>query len=168
MFKNKHIIAALIVTPILAIIAYFATDYFVGEKPHKAQPGASYELLEKPNCRYSSGHCGLKNADFEVDMTIQRLDEGFLNLSLKSAFPLEGVKLALVADPEEQSEPRDMKMQNNDPKDWIITLSQPKTQTSRIRLVLGSNGSMYYGDTDTAFMDYETSFEKDFRRTTKQ
>lgn len=167
MFKNKHVIAALIVTPILAIIAYFATDYFVSEKPHKALPGESYQLAEKPNCRYESGICGLKNADFEVDISAKHLDEDYLNLSLKSIFPLDGVKLALVDNPEQQLEPREMTMQNNDPKDWQITLSQPKSENSRIRLVMASKGTIYYGDVSTAFIDYQTSFEKDFRKATK-
>ena len=102
MFKNKHIIAALIVTPILTIIAYFAMDYMVSEKPHKAQAGASYELVEKPNCRYPSGICGLKNADFEVDMHVELLDDGYMQLSLESVYPLDGVKLALVDSPNRQ------------------------------------------------------------------
>ena len=42
MLTNKHVVIALIVAPILAVIAYFATDAAVGEKPHKAQAGKSY------------------------------------------------------------------------------------------------------------------------------
>jgi hypothetical protein len=164
MFKNKHIIAALIITPILAIIAYFATDYIVSEKPHKALPGASYQLAEKPNCRYNSGRCGLKNADFTADITVKHLDEGYLNLTLKSAFPLQGVKLAMVDNPEQSGEPRAMKMQDQQGTEWTITLSKPRTDTSRIRLAMASGKSMYYGDTSTAFLVYETSFEKDFRK----
>ena len=168
MFKNKHIIAALIVTPILAIIAYFATDYFVSEKPHKALPGEAYELAEKPNCRYNSGRCGLKNADFTVDITAQHLDENYLNLTLKSAFPLQGARLAMVDDPEQPGEPRPMKNQNAQRTEWTITLSQPKTDSSRLRMVLAAGESVYYGDTSTAFLDYQTSFEKDFRGNREQ
>jgi hypothetical protein len=166
MFTNKHIIAALIVTPILTIIAYFAVDYMVSEKPKIAEAGASYELLAKPNCRYSSGHCGLKNGDFEVDMTVELLADGYMNLSLTSAFPLDGVKLALVDSPEMAGDPRDMIVDNNERTQWLIMLNQPATDTSRIRMVIASNASLYYGDTDTRFMLYQTSFDKDFRRAT--
>ncbi|MGY0646152.1 MAG: hypothetical protein ACW7DN_16410, partial [Paraglaciecola chathamensis] len=61
MFKNKHIITALIVTPLLAIAGYFATDYIVSERPQQAQQGGQYQLAALPNCRYASGKCGLKN-----------------------------------------------------------------------------------------------------------
>jgi hypothetical protein len=164
MFKNKHIIAALIITPILAIIAYFSVDYIVSEKPQKAEIGASYKLLEKPNCRYESGHCGLKNGNFEVDIDVELLDESYMNLTLVASFPLQGVKLALVDSPEEEGTPRDMVADNNEHTAWVIMLPQPGTATSRIRMVLSAEGSVYYGDTATTFMVYKTGFEKDFRK----
>ncbi|GAL14113.1 hypothetical protein JCM19233_5125 [Vibrio astriarenae] len=37
MFKNKHFIVALIVAPILAIIAYFGIDIASVKKPHAAK-----------------------------------------------------------------------------------------------------------------------------------
>ena len=166
MFKNKHVIAALIITPILTIIAYFAVDYMVTEKPHKAEAGTSYELVEKPTCRYPSGNCALKNGDFEVDMQVELLDDGYMNLSLESAYPLDGVKLALVDNPEQAGDPRDMVVDNNERTQWLIMLPQPTGEDSRIRLVISANSSMYYGDTATTFMVYKTSFEKDFRRAT--
>ncbi len=166
MFKNKHVIAALIITPILTIIAYFAVDYMVTEKPHKAEAGTSYELVEKPTCRYPSGNCALKNGDFEVDMQVELLDDGYMNLSLQSAYPLDGVKLALVDNPEQAGDPRDMVVDNNERTQWLIMLPQPTGEDSRIRLVISANSSMYYGDTATTFMVYKTSFEKDFRRAT--
>ena len=164
MYKNKHIIAAMIIAPILALVAYFAVDFLVSEKTHKAQAGASYKLVEKPNCRYESGHCGLKNGDFEVEMEVELLDDGYMNLSMDSVFPLDGVKLALVDSPEDAGEPRDMVVDNNERTRWLLMLRQPAGSDSRIRLVIAANASLYYGDTDTAFMTYQTGFGKDFRR----
>ncbi len=60
MFRNKHLILAFLIAPVLAIIAWFSVDYFVAEKPHSAKPGASYELIAKPNCRRFSRRCDLK------------------------------------------------------------------------------------------------------------
>lgn len=39
MFKNKHFILALLIAPILSIIAYFGTDMALSEKPHAAKEG---------------------------------------------------------------------------------------------------------------------------------
>jgi NADH:ubiquinone oxidoreductase subunit 3 (subunit A) len=62
MFKNWHVIIAMIVAPILAVLAWFAVDYFVAERPHAAKEGAAYSLIAKSNCRYDSGQCDLENA----------------------------------------------------------------------------------------------------------
>ena len=66
MFKNKHVVIAMLVAPVLAIMAWFAVDYFVGERPHAATPGSAYTLVAKSNCRYASGQCDLENADFKL------------------------------------------------------------------------------------------------------
>ena len=66
MFSNKHVLVAMLVAPVLAIMAWFAVDYFVAERPHAAEEGATYTLLAKSNCRYASGKCDLENADFEL------------------------------------------------------------------------------------------------------
>lgn len=44
MFKNKHFILALLIAPILSIIAYFGTDMALSEKPHAAKEGETYKL----------------------------------------------------------------------------------------------------------------------------
>ena len=52
--------------PVLGVVAYFGVGAMFGEKPMPAVAGQSYQLIEKSNCRYSSGQCGLKNVDFEL------------------------------------------------------------------------------------------------------
>lgn len=64
MFKNKHFILALLIAPILSIIAYFGTDMALSEKPHAAKEGETYKLASKSNCRYTSGLCDMENGDF--------------------------------------------------------------------------------------------------------
>ena len=45
MWKNKHVIIALLVAPILAILAWFAVGQIAGEKAEVAEPGAQYTRL---------------------------------------------------------------------------------------------------------------------------
>ena len=63
-FTNKHVITAFIVAPILAVLSYYAVDLLLKEQPHVAVAGSSYPLVAQSNCRYTSGRCDLKNADF--------------------------------------------------------------------------------------------------------
>ena len=38
-YKNKHVVVAMLVAPVLALIGYFSVDALVAEKPHAAQAG---------------------------------------------------------------------------------------------------------------------------------
>ena len=62
------IVIALLVAPVLALIAYFAVDAVVAEKPEKALAGSSYPLVAKSNCRYASGRCSLENGDVQLEI----------------------------------------------------------------------------------------------------
>ena len=42
MWKNKHVIVALIVAPILSILAWFAVGAIVGDQAKVAEPGTAY------------------------------------------------------------------------------------------------------------------------------
>ncbi len=39
LLTNKHVVIAMLVAPVLAVIAYFAVDASVSEAPKAAQPG---------------------------------------------------------------------------------------------------------------------------------
>lgn len=163
MFKNKHIITALIVTPILAVIGYFATDYFVSERPHQARAGGQYQLVQLPNCRYASGQCGLKNGNFKVVLTGRSDVSGSLTLELNSAFALEDAYVSVVPDPKEIIGPTAMLKQDNDAKIWRINLQVTQPIEQYLRLVVRAEGAAYYAETQMPFLSYETSFKKDFR-----
>ncbi|WP_162063543.1 hypothetical protein [Vibrio taketomensis] len=156
MFKNKHIIIALLVAPILSIIAYFGTDLALSEKPHAAKEGQSYKLLSKSNCRYTSGICDMENGEFKIKFRSENLTNNKLELSLTSAFPLEGIKVALVDDPEQSAKPLDMQSNSKDGKNWSINLPAPASEESWLRVAAQADGVVYYGDTQTAFVKYET------------
>ena len=55
-WKNKHVIVATAGAPYSACQLFCVSVPFVGEKPNAAEAGQSYQLVEKPNCRYSSGY----------------------------------------------------------------------------------------------------------------
>lgn len=163
-FKNKHVVVALIVAPILAVLSYFAVDAMVSETPHAAKPGAQYELVEKPNCRYSSGICGLKNGDFELTLTSEWQSDQRLLLRLESAHALDGVKLAAVKGLQDNRPPVDMYPQGRDGHLWQLEIDRPNLEQGRLRLAVSANKTLYYGDAALAFARYETSFGEDFRQ----
>ncbi len=150
MFKNKHFIVALLIAPILSIMAYFATDALVGEQPQKAEPGASYELIALPNCRYPSGHCGLKNGNFNITLTVDG-KAGQELLTLTSAFKLDAVKVAMIDDPGETGVPQ--AMMTTDELTWTWPLPFSPTHTSRLRVVVLAQQASYFGTTGFAFAE---------------
>jgi len=150
-FKSKHSLIAMVVAPVLAVGAYFAIDVLVGEKPHVAQEGQSYPLVEMPNCRYDSGGCGLKNSDFRLDLTPRWLDEDRLLLSLESVFPLEGVKLALAGSGADQEPPVEMRSLDKDGLTWSVEVDCPDPENSRLHLVASANRTLYFGDAALKF-----------------
>ena len=150
--RNRHMLVAALVAPVLALIAYFAVDHFFGEPPHAAIEGQSYPLVEKPNCRWESGSCGLKNNEFELDMSYRLLGNGRVALSLESSHPLDGVLLAVVNDDSGATAPAPMDSARNDGTLWMleVTVGQPGVQ--RMQLAASAGGSVYFGDVSTAFM----------------
>jgi len=154
---SKHTIVAMLVAPVLAIMGYFALDFFVGETPHAAEEGQSYKLVEKPNCRYNSGNCGLKNGDFELKLNADWLDDNRLALTLKSEFPLEGVLVALVEDEADEKRPVEMRPVGDDGLVWSLDMNCPDPESNRLQVVASSGGALYFGDAAMKFSLYETT-----------
>lgn len=153
MFSNKHVIIAMIVAPILAILAWFAVGQLTGEQPGAAQPGQSYPLVEKSNCRYESGACDLENEDFRLRLTLQDGVAGpeFL---LTASHALEGVVLG-VADPGAQSQPTPMRASDGQGLEWRMALAETPGAQQRIRLVARAAGSSYFAEASTTFLQSE-------------
>ena len=83
-FKNKHVIVAMVVAPILAVFAWFATGMLVDEQGHTMKDGSLYTLNVKSNCRWESGKCSLKNEDIQIDIT-GKYTSYTLELAMKSS-----------------------------------------------------------------------------------
>ena len=146
---NKHILIAMLVAPILAVLAWIAVGQFAGEKPHKAQPGREYPLLEQSNCRYASGACDLVNEDFKVRLVLDKTADPVLVLSASHA--LDGVLLS-VGTPEQNLPPEKMRPADGQGLEWRVLLGRVPSEQERIRLVATSSGTAYFAEASTLFM----------------
>jgi len=151
-WKNKHVLIATLAAPVLAVISYFGIGAIFGEKPLPAEAGNSYQLIEKPNCRYNSGLCGLKNVDFELTLSFEQLGNDRLLLKLKSENPLDGVLLALVENGIDEDKPRNMQRLGQDGLNWSLDISMPNPEQDRLHLVASANQTYYFGDVATKFI----------------
>jgi hypothetical protein len=146
-FTNKHVVVALIVAPVLSILAWYAVGEFAGEKAEPATRGDSYPLVEKSNCRYESGSCDLENGDFKL--TLQVTESAVL--TMQSAHPLQGV-LVSVGDPVLQLDPGPMHRVDPEGLSWRLPLEQVPGAGERIRLVAQTRGNTYFADASTLFI----------------
>ena len=163
--KNRHVIAALLIAPILSIMSYFSVDYLVSEQPKKAQRGMAYELIPKPNCRYQSGVCEMKNGDFEIAIIVNRLQNGDLEMSLTSEYSLKGVGISISDGQTSGAQATHMQPKNQNRQEWSAILPSPPLEQNKstLRVAVSANESYYYAESGLAFVAYKTAFAKDFR-----
>lgn len=159
MFKNKHVVIALIVAPILALLAYFGVDNLVSEKPHKAIEGQSYPLVAKSNCRYTSGKCTFQNGNFELDLFFKNHN----TLVVSSPYALSEVEASLL-DNQGNTSKLYFVQDTDQGTQWSQRVAYDITPNSIIRLVTIASNSIYYGESEMAFIDYKTTFNEDFKR----
>ena len=143
-------VIALIVSPILAIIAYFAVDHLLSETPASAIAGQHYPLVAKSNCRYASGQCSFNNGDVNITLLSDNQPNGTLALKLISKQPLQGAKIAL-ASPLNNTPPQAMVLTSKDAMAWEALLPAPPNN-SHLRLVISLQDALYYGETETTFI----------------
>lgn len=157
---NKHFIIAMIVAPILAIIAYFAVDHYVSEKPHEAIKGQSYPLVAKSNCRYESGLCTFKNGEIQITLQTKEMDNSSIEVSLSANQALEGAKIAIASEGQ-NAFPAAMKNTDNSATRWTTILPNTLNDQTKVQIALAINGSLYFGEASTIFTRYETSFSRE-------
>ena len=150
MFTDKHVVVALIVGPVLAILAWLAVGQIAAEKAAVAVPGHSYPLLEKSDCRYPSGHCTLENEDFKLRLQMERRDTQVV-LLITSAHALDGVMLSVVTS-EQSVPPGAMRSTQANNKEWAYILERVPVPEERIHLVTSHRGSRYFADAATLFI----------------
>lgn len=172
--KNKHLILAMFIAPLLAVIAYFAVDQVVSEKPQAAIEGASYKLVAKSNCRYKSGICTLENGDIEVKLRVEIIDNSRAEVFLSSEIPVQSALISFVDDLGYETisrepinfepinhEPRLMVASMEYPDTWSAVIDSVPTEKSILRLALRISDTLYYAETTAIFIEYETSFPRE-------
>ena len=150
-FKNKHVIASFIIAPILALISYFAVDYYVSERPHKAVEGQSYSLVAKPSCRWVSGHCDLENSELELRVQGVVKNYGNNQLLLDSNIPLQSVSYAIVPAPGISAQPMSMQSTDNTQLNWHSKNVNIR-ETDYLQLVIWAGGSQFFTETPLVFI----------------
>lgn len=168
MFANKHVVIALLVAPLLAILAWYITGLWVGEKPEAARSGQSYPLVEQSNCRYESGRCDLRNGDMHLAVTLAEttssgrlvlaagidLDSAFMAMGSGDARERTGAALAPIA----------MQRLDESGRQWAFGLPAVPSLEQRLYLVVNAGGARWYGEFSTAFMQQPRSARREAER----
>lgn len=179
-FTNKHVIAAMIVAPILAVLGWLLVDLLVKEEAHKAVSGQAYPLAAQSNCRFESGGCHLKNGTFEVRVSVDVEAAGAPMLRFESGHALDKAVVGFVTEPDAQRVsddavefstesagetvgPFSMEQKDDLGHTWILALPENVSRSSRMRMALTAQNARYYAETQMTFKTYETSYNKDFR-----
>jgi len=156
MWKNKHVVVALLVAPVLAILSWFAVDRFVAEQPHAAKPGAVYTLAARSNCRYASGRCDLHNEDFQLTLA-RGYRDGIETLELESRHALSAAVVATGASVASLSGPRAMEPVDDDGASWSLPAGDSVGEDGVLRLAVVAGQSSYFAELSTVFLSGEDS-----------
>ena len=161
MWTDRHVITALLVAPVLAILAWFAVGSLGGEKARPARTGAAYPLLEKSNCRYASGVCDLENTDFKVRLSFTDNVSGELSgdgsanaggrLDVYVSHAVDSALLSLTRAPGDAA-PSAMRRADTEGRRWRFALQRQPDREQRLRLVLSRRGVAYFAEFSTAFL----------------
>ncbi|MBT4853149.1 MAG: hypothetical protein HON38_00230 [Halieaceae bacterium] len=148
MMTNKHVLAALLVAPILAVLAWYGTGLLSDDEELQAVPaqaGASYPLIERPGCRYPGGDCGLSNEDFKLAIALTPTGQ----LRMVSAVPLDYVLLGLKS-ADDQSPVKALPVSAEQDK-WVHNFAVVPGTGDRLRLVAGVAGASWFGEVSLTF-----------------
>lgn len=162
-FRNKHVITAMIVAPILAILSYYLVDLAVKEQPQKAIAGNAYKLIAKSNCRFSSGSCDLENGSFKSTLRVSEA-QGLYTLHLDSQNPLQDANVGFVTADGDELGPFNLSSLDGAGNAWATQFNVPVNEYTILRVALVAGGAHYYAETTMGFSNYQTSFNRDFRK----
>ena len=152
MWKNKHVVVALIVAPILSILAWFAVGHLVGEKPQAAKEGDIYTLVARSNCRYASGSCDLHNSDFKLTLEPDMLAASSVALTMTASHSLQSAALGLV-DSGSADAPAPMTATGENGKTWQGLIPRPSSPDAVIRVAVTAQGATWYAEVPTVFLE---------------
>lgn len=154
MFTNKHVVVAMLVAPVLAIVAWYAVDYFLAERPHAAQPGASYRLVAKSNCRYASSQCDLENGNFKLTLRSTGVTADTVSIDLRSRFPLQQASIGFI-DESPNALPTKMVSTDSRAAHWSAALAMPSSDTSTIGIAVKAQDATYFAEVPAIFLELD-------------
>ena len=152
MWKNKHLIIALLVAPILAILAWFAVGQIAGEKAQVAEPGVAYPLVARSNCRWESGECELVNNNLKLTILPLELGAQYTRLSLDSEFPLAQATFALLSDGNEITANAEHDESADAAAQMIVTIPAFADPEAMLRVAVTVHESLYFAEVPVIFM----------------
>lgn len=152
MWKNKHVVVALIVAPILSVLAWFAVGQLAGEKPEPAEAGNTYKLVARSNCRYASGSCDLHNADFQLTLEPEMVTASSVALTMTASHTLQSAVLGLV-EPGLASQPSPMTQTGNEGTRWQGLLPRPASAAAMIRVAVTAQDATWFAEVPVVFLD---------------
>jgi hypothetical protein len=155
MWKNKHLVVAMIVAPILSILAWYAVGHLVGEKPQAAEEGKLYKLVARSNCRYESGSCDLHNADFQLTIQPEMLTASSVALTMTSSHGLQSAVLSLVEGDSAANRPAPMTATDDNGMTWQGLLPRPSSPDAQIRVAVTAQGATWYAEVPVIFLEEE-------------
>ena len=154
MWKNKHVVVALLVAPILSILAWYAVGSLIGEKPQAAEAGNTYKLVARSNCRYASGSCDLHNSDLQLTIMPGTFAASSIALTLTSSHPLRGATVGLAEGGSGQP-PARMTRTDGAGLAWQGLIPLPTSPESTIRIAVTAQGATWYGEVPVVFLEEE-------------
>ncbi len=152
MWKNKHVVIAMIVAPILAVLAWFAVGAMVGEQAQVAEPGAAYPLVARSNCRWGSGECELTNNDLEMTILPLELGAQYTRLSLDSDLPLTQATFALLSGGNEVVASAEHDTSADAPAQMTVTIPAFADPEAMLRVAVTVQESIYFAEVPVVFM----------------
>lgn len=149
MLSNRHVVIALLMAPIMAVLAWFGVGWLVTDSTLKPAPpvaGSAYPLVEQSGCRYGGGVCTLKNHELELALRATSTSQ----LMLTANVPLEQVWAALVSDGD--GAPRAAHALSDDFTAWRLDDFEAVTPGDTLRLVVVLGESQFFGEVTLAFI----------------
>ena len=151
-WKRPHVVAAVLVAPILAVLTYLAVDALVGERAAPAAAGVPYRLVAASNCRRAGQQCTLRNASFELHIVVTEFDERRGALEVTASHPLSQLALAVARTPADRPAPTVFAAAADDGRVWRGELAAPGSETATVQLAATASQSAFFAEFPATFM----------------
>ena len=152
MWTNKHVIIALLVAPLLAIIAWFGVDAIVADRAESAKPGEHYPLVARSNCRYESGQCDLVNNDFKLVIRVGEVRPDETTLALESEFLIANARLSISSGDYEVLASVARASPSELPTQWVVTIASSPVPPDILRVAVTVQQSIYFAEVPVIFL----------------